>query len=563
MNQRESIAVRIGSLPSDRRSLLKAVGVGAAGIAGMPLLAACTAQNAPAGASGTPSASLLPAPEPQVKPLLDQQKVNFALAKLDGIVQGAMESTGIPGVAVAVVYRDQMVYAKGFGVRESGKPETVDADTVFQVASVSKPLASTVAAVAVGRKAISWTDPVINHSPGFALKDPYVTRNATMADLLSHQGGLHTGAGDLLEDLGFDQAYILSHLKQQPLDSFRASYNYSNFGYTAGALAAADAMKLPWADLAEEVLFKPLGMTSTSYRHADYQKAPNRALIHVPAGDKTWVAKYSRDADAEAPAGGASSTVHDLARWIRLQLANGRLEGKEVIAPDALSVTHVPHAVSGPPATPAARTRFYGLGWNVSYDDHARLSLGHSGAFDLGAATAVSLLPGEQLGIVALTNGRPQGIPEAICASFLDTAQNGAPTVDWFGFTAGVFQKIDEAEKPKVDYSQAPQRVQAARGNDFYVGKYANSYYGQLNVAVESGVLTLELGPAGRTTKFPLKHFDGDTFSFESIGENANGLAGAIFDPGADGATPGADGTASSVRLDFYDQTGLGTFTRG
>ena len=316
-------------------------------------------------------------------------------------------------------------------------------------------------------------------------------------------------------------------------------------------------MKLPWADLAEEVLFKPLGMTSTSYRHADYQKASNRALIHVPAGNKTWVAKYSRDADAEAPAGGASSTVHDLARWIRLQLANGRFEGKEVIAPDALGVTHVPHAVSGPPATPAARTRFYGLGWNVSYDDHARLSLGHSGAFNLGAATAVSLLPGEQLGIVALTNGRPQGIPEAICAAFLDTAQNGAPTVDWLGFTAGVFQKIDEAEKPKVDYSQAPPRVEPARGNDFYVGKYANSYYGQLNVAVESGVLTLELGPAGRTTKFPLKHFDGDTFSFESIGENANGLAGAIFAPGADAAAPApaerrrASGSISTIRPDW------------
>ncbi|SDL92520.1 CubicO group peptidase, beta-lactamase class C family [Arthrobacter sp. ov407] len=566
MNQREYIAMKIGSLPSDRRSLLKAVGVGAVGIAGMPMLAACTTQSAPAGAgssdpgaSGTPSASLLPAPEPQVKPLLDQQKVNDALAKLDGMVQSAMESTGVPGVAVAVVYRDQMLYAKGFGVRESGKPETVDADTVFQLASVSKPLASTVAAVAVGRKAISWTEPVINHSPGFALKDPYVTRNATAADLLSHQGGLKTGAGDLLEDLGFDQSYILSHLNQQPLDFFRSSYNYSNFGYTAGALAVADAMKLPWADLAEEVLFKPLGMTSTSYRHADYQKASNRALIHVPAGNKTWVAKYSRDADAEAPAGGASSSVHDLARWIRLQLANGSFEGKEVIDPDALGVTHVPHAVSGPPPTPAARTRFYGLGWNVSYDDHARLSLGHSGAFNLGAATAVSLLPGEQLGIVALTNGRPQGIPEAICAAFLDTAQNGAPTVDWLGFTAGVFQKIDEAEKPKVDYSKTPPRVEPARGNDFYVGSYANSYYGPLSVAVESGVLSLELGPAGRTTKFALKHFDGNTFSFESIGENANGLAGAIFAPGADGA----GGTASSVRLDFYDQTGLGTFTRG
>jgi CubicO group peptidase (beta-lactamase class C family) len=565
MNQREYIAARISSLPSDRRSLLKAFGVGASGIVGIPLLAACTAQSTAAsdpGTVGTPSASLLPVPEPQVKPLLDQQKVNDALAKLDGIVQSAMENTGVPGVAVAVVYKDQMVYSKGFGVRESGRPETVDADTVFQLASVSKPLASTVAAVAVGRKAISWTDPVINHSPGFALIDPFVTRNATVADLLSHQSGLRTGAGDLLEDLGFDQSYILSHLNQQPLDSFRASYNYSNFGYTAGAQAVADAMKMRWADLAEDVLFKPLGMGSTSYRHADYQKAPNRALIHVPAGNKTWVAKYSRDADAEAPAGGASSSVHDLARWIRLQLANGSFEGTEVSAPDTLGVTHVPHVVSGLPPTPGARSRFYGLGWNVSYDDHARLMLGHSGAFNLGAATAVSLLPGEQLGIVALTNGRPQGIPEAICAAFLDTAQNGSPTVDWLGFTAGAFQKIDEAEKPTVDYSQAPPQAEPARGNDFYIGTYANSYYGPLSVAVGSGVLTLELGPAGRTTTFPLKHYDGDTFSFESIGENGNGPAGAIF-AASGAAAPVTDARAPSVRLDFYDQTGLGTFTRG
>lgn len=548
----------INSLPSDRRSLLKVVGIGVAGIAGMPLMAACTAQNERAsasGASGTPSASLLPAPEQQVKPLLDQQKVNDAVAKLDAMVQGAMEATGVPGIAVAVVYRDQVVYAKGFGVREVGKPETIDQDTVFQLASVSKPLASTVAAVAVGRKVISWTDPVIKHSPGFSLKDPYVTENATMADLLSHQGGLRTGAGDLLEDLGFDQSYILNHLNEQPLDSFRASYNYSNFGYTSGAKAAADAMKMPWEDLADDVLFKPLGMTSTSYRHADYAKAPNRALIHIPAGNKTWVAKYNRDADAEAPAGGASSSVQDLARWIRLQLANGSFGGTQVVDPDALGVTHIPHAVSGPPATPGARTRFYGLGWNVSYDDHARLLLGHSGAFNLGAATAVSMLPGEQMGIVALTNGRPQGIPEAICAAFLDAAQNGAPTVDWLGFTAGVFQKIDESEKPKVDYAQVPGQPRPARGNDFYTGSYTNSYYGPLKVTVENGGLSMELGPAGRTTTFPLKHYAGDTFSFESIGENGNGPAGAIFAAGASAAAP-------SVRLDFYDQTGLGTFTR-
>jgi CubicO group peptidase (beta-lactamase class C family) len=557
VNPEEIAVTRISSASPDRRSLLKVMGVGAAGMAGAPLLAACTSQGEPRSGPGqpSPSASLLPAPEPQVKPLLDQQKVNDALARLDGMVQAAMESTGVPGIAAAVVYRDQVVYAKGFGVREAGKTEPVDADTVFQLASVSKPLASTVAAGAVGRKAIGWKDPVISHSPNFSLNDPFVTRNATVADLLSHQGGLRTGSGDLLEDLGFDRPYILGHLNQQPLDSFRSSYNYSNFGYTAGAQAVADAMKMSWEDLADELLFRPLGMTSTSYRHADYQKAPNRALIHVPAGNRTWVARYNRDADAEAPAGGASSSVRDLARWLRLQLANGSYDGTQVIDAEALAVTHVPHAVSGPPGTPGARTRFYGLGWNVSYDDHARLMLGHSGAFNLGAATAVSLLPGEQLGIVVLTNGWPQGIPEALCAGFLDTAQNGAPTVDWLSFTAGAFQHIHDAEKPAVDYSKAPDRTQPARANSFYTGTYANSYYGPITVAEEGGALDLNMGPAGKTTTFRLAHFDADTFSFNSVGENGNGLAGAIF-------TPGAGGTASSVRLDFYDPTGLGTFTR-
>ncbi|MFD1212633.1 serine hydrolase, partial [Arthrobacter sp. GCM10027362] len=502
------------------------------------------------------AASLLPAPPPHVPPLLDRRKVDVALAGLDGSVNHAMETTGVPGIAVAVVYRDRVLYSRGFGVRKAGRPETVDADTVFQLASVSKPLASTVVAGVVGRKKAAWADPVIRHNPKFALKDPYVTRHATFEDLMSHRSGLHTGAGDLLEDLGFDRSYILAHLDRQPLDPFRSSYNYSNFGYTEGGQAAADAMGVPWEDLAEEILFKPLGMEASTYRHADYEKAVNKALIHVPVGNRKWEAKYVRDADAEAPAGGASSSVRDLARWIRLQLGNGRYEGRQVIDEDALLATHAPQMIMGPPATPLARARFYGLGWNVSYDDQARLQLGHSGAFNLGAATSVLLLPGEQLGIVVLTNGRPQGIPEAIGAEFFDTAQHGTPTVDWLAFTAEVFRQMDEADKPEVDYSKRPAHPRPARANSAYTGGYANPYYGPLAVAEDNGALAMRLGPEDKPTTFGLTHFDGDTFSFETIGENANGLAGAIFEVGN-------GGRASGVRLDYYDQTGLGTFTRG
>jgi CubicO group peptidase (beta-lactamase class C family) len=534
----------------NRRMVLKTAGVGAVGL---PFLTACS--GAPARVAAPAPASLLPAPPGQVPPLLDRAKVDNALARLDGFVQGAMESTGLPGMAVAVVYRDEVLYSKGFGVREVGKPEKITPDTVFQVASVSKPLASTVVAGVVGQKVIKWTDPVIEHNKDFALNDEYVTRNATFADLMSHRGGLRTGSGDLLEDLGFDRDYILSHLNQQPLDTFRSSYNYSNFGFTEGGQAAADAMNTAWEDLADEILFRKLGMSASSYRLFDYERAADRAVLHVPVGNREWAAKYRRDPDAEAPAGGASSSVRDMSQWLRLQLGNGEYEGRPVIDSAALQTTHVPHAVSGPASAPAARSRFYGLGWNVSYDDQGRVSLGHSGAFDLGAATAVSMLPGEQLAIVALTNGRPQGIPEAVNADFMDTAQHGSPTVDWLAFTAAIFKQQDEADKPEVDYTKAPASPVPAGPNSAYRGTYDNPYYGPLVVFEQDGHLAMRMGPAAHPTTFPLTHFDGDTFSFETIGENGNGLAGAIF------AAPGT-GPSPSVTLDFYDRTGLGTFTR-
>jgi CubicO group peptidase (beta-lactamase class C family) len=542
-----------GSVFPNRRTLLKTAGIGVAGAAGLPLL------SAPAGTAAEPlpaaPGSLLPAPPGQVAPLLDRVKVDIALARLDEFIQDAMESTGLPGMAVAVVYRDEVVYSKGFGVREVGKPGGITPDTVFQVASVSKPLASTVVAGIVGQDVIEWTDPVIQHNKRFALNDDYVTRNATFADLMSHRSGLRTSSGDLLEDLGFDRAYILSHLNQQPLDTFRSSYNYSNFGFTEAGQAAADAMKTTWEDLADEILFRKLGMSASSYRNSDYEGASNKARLHVPIGNKEWAAKYRRYPDAEAPAGGASSSVRDLAQWLRLQLGNGSYEGKPVIDAAALQTTHVPHAFSVPASAPAARSRFYGLGWNVSYDDQARVQLGHSGAFNLGAATAVSMLPGEQLAIVALTNGRPQGIPEAINADFMDTAQHGRPTVDWLPFISGIFRQQDEAGKPAVDYTKVPANPLPAKPNSAYTGTYGNSYFGPLVVFEEGGKLAMRMGPAGSPTTFPLTHFNGDTFSFETIGENGNGLAGAIFAGASGGSSP-------SVTLDFYNRTGLGTFTR-
>ncbi|MDX3546842.1 serine hydrolase [Streptomyces europaeiscabiei] len=504
---------------------------------------------------GTASA----APPPQPPPQLTQEDVDRAVDAVDGIVERGMDRTGVPGVAVAVVYKDRVVHLDGYGKRHVGQDGRVDPDTVFQLASLSKPLASTVVAGAVGDKTVDWDDPVAEHLPGFALKDPWVTGHVTVADLFSHRSGLPDHAGDLLEDLGYDREYILDHLRLEPLTPFRASYAYTNFGVTAASQAVADAAGTTWEKLAEDTLYKPAGMDATSSRFSDYEGANNKAFAHVPGdgaesgntGD--WEARHVRDADAQSPAGGASSTVRDLSLWLRLQLANGELDGDRIIAADPLERTHLPEIVSTPPPAPAGRAGFYGLGWNVSYDDLGRLRLSHSGAFALGANTNVTMVPGEQLGIAVLTNGAPVGLADAVSLDFLDTAQHGKSTEDWLDLAGRLYEQETQESRSPTDYSKPPDDASDARADSTYTGTYANPYFGPLTVTETNGDLTMRLGPKPMT--FRLTHYAGDTFHFETVGENASGPSGVTF-------KGDENGRATSVTIEAFDESGLGTFRR-
>jgi CubicO group peptidase (beta-lactamase class C family) len=124
--------------------------------------------------------------------------------------------------------------------------------------------------------------------------------------------------------------------------------------------------------------------------------------------------------------------VRDLVQWLRLQLNDGLVDGQQVVDAVALAETHRPQMISRPPRDPATdRAGFYGLGWGVTYDGQGQVMLGHSGGFNLGAATGVSLLPAEKLGIVVLTNGSPIGVPETVALSFLDLVRVGAVQQDY------------------------------------------------------------------------------------------------------------------------------------
>jgi CubicO group peptidase (beta-lactamase class C family) len=531
---------------------------GAALATGVLLPESATAAPSPSSppASGGPSPSpsgsgLAAAPTSVAAPILTDAQVRTAIDGLDSLVATTMQRTGIPGMAVAVVYKDQVPYLKGFGIRRVGSPDKVDTNTVFQLASLSKPVASTVVAGLVGDDVVAWDGATVKYDPTFALHNAYVTDNASLADLFSHRSGLPDHFGDLLESLGYDRTYILEHLRAAPLGPFRISYAYTNFGLTAAAVAAAKAAGKSWEDVSQTRLYTPAGMTSTSSRFADFEAAKNRVYTHVRSGSQ-WAPTFVRDPDAQTPAGGASSTIADMSRFVRLQLANGELDGKRIIDETALSATHTPQVISNPPRQPNARPGFYGLGWNVSFDAYGRLSLSHSGAFELGAATAVNLWPTEQLGIVALTNAAPIGAAETITATFLDVAQHGHPTIDWVPLLTKAFEDISNEGRSDTDYAHPPAGAKAAQAPSTYTGTYANSFFGPMKVTVTGTKLDMALGPKNMT--FALHHFDGDTFFYETTGENATGPSGVTFTV--------SDGHATKVTVEDLNHNGLGTFTR-
>lgn len=511
---------------------------------------ALTACTAPA-ATG-PSAVTFPIPSQDVVALAPDA-IEKAIEELPAIVERALEATGVPGAAVAVVQGDELVYSGGFGIKEIGSDEPIDPETVFQIASLSKPVGATVIAAQMGEGSeISWDTRVIELMPDFALEDPWVTEHLTIGDLYAHRSGLSRAAGDDLEDIGWDRAYVLDHLDLQPLNPFRTSYGYANFGITAGAEAVAEGVGVDWETLSAQSLYEPLGMTSTSSRYEDYLAAENRATIHAIV-DGEFQPLYARDADPQSPAGGVSSNVLDLAKWMSLLLAEGQYGGEQVVDAAALQSAMTAQIISGHAAVPDMRVAQYGYGFGSGVGPTGRVTASHSGAFTLGTATNFQVVPELDLGIVVLTNGGPVGVPEAITAEFLSFVQFGEATRDWLTDYAGAMAGYYE---PAGDLAgqDRPAGTTEAVDLERFVGDYANDYFGTASVALEDGGLIVRLGPDGGY-ELPLEAWDGDVFAFVPTGEN-----------GPDGSRSSAtfsevDGVMT-LRLEFFDAHGLGTFTR-
>ena len=251
---------------------------------------------------------------------ISDEKLTAALQGLDELARKTIETGGVPGLAIAVVYNNRVVHLKGFGRREAGRPDLVDTDTVFSSSPLYRSrVSATVVAALVSEGVVGWDTRISGLDPSFRLHDAYPTAEVTVRDLFNHRSGLPGQAGNELEEMGCDQAEILRRMRLvAPSSSFRAGYSYSNFGLTEGAVAAAR----PTARLGRRRRRK----TISAARHGSDQfalcrlppaKQPRRAACQA---GRSLGGKVKRDPDPPSPAGGISSNARDLAQWVRLEL---------------------------------------------------------------------------------------------------------------------------------------------------------------------------------------------------------------------------------------------------
>lgn len=440
---------------------------------------------------------------------LSAQRRADPLRGLDQYIEQAMRDWNVPGLAIAIVKDDSVVYAKGFGVREIGKPGRVDQNTVFAVASNTKAFTATAVTMLAVENKLGLNDPVTRHLPDWQLSDPWATREATIRDLLTHRMGYLTWQGDLVwYGSTYDRAEVIRRMRYlKPATSFRTAYGYSNYGFLTAGEIVARISGMSWDDFIRSRLFEPLGMIRTNTSVTRLAGMDNVAMPHTRIDDSIVVVPY-RNVDNAAGAAAINSSVADMTRWIRLQLANGAWQGHQLVDSTAIRLTRTPQFTL--PIGSWSRANFpsthfssYGLGFFLR-DYRGRLLVMHDGGMD-GMLSQLGMLPEDHLGVIILTNYDDQSLFQALLFRVLDLYL-GTPVTDW----SRVFYERDRgspAEEPAAPIAGTRPSLDLVG----YAGTYSNPLSGSAEVRVDGGHLTIALLAHPRLTG-PLEHWQYDTF---------------------------------------------------
>jgi len=452
--------------------------------------------------------------------LLAQSAPSAAPSDLDTYVANSMKTFEVPGMAVAIVKDGKILVTKGYGVCKLGDPTAVDEFTMFAIGSNTKAFTTAALATLIDEGKLSWDDHVYERLPGFVMYDAYVSHEMTIRDLLTHRSGMGLGEGDLLfwPHSTYTRDDIIHKLRfMKPASSFRSRYAYDNLLYmTAGQIIPA-VTGTSWDDYIRQRIFAPLGMKHSTVSSKDFKPGDDYASPHSRVDGKLQVIPLE-DLDNVGPAGSINSCAADMAKWVQLQLNQGKFSDRdghlftEPRSREMWSAQTILPIGDPPPTLVTLKAKFgaYALGWGLR-DYRGRKLVGHTGGV-AGFVSRVMLVPEEKLGIVILTNAEEGGAFDAILYHVLDYYFQAPPT-DWI---ANFKARKDEDEK---DAAEAMKKAEASRAANSkpslplekYAGAYNDAWYGPISIRYENGGLVISFdhtpGMVG-----DLQHWQYDTF---------------------------------------------------
>jgi len=431
-----------------------------------------------------------------------------ALEGIDPVIEQALVDFGIPGLAVAVVADDQLVFARGYGKRDVEHDLAVTTETLFAIGSTSKAFTAFILGTLVDEGKLDWDTPVIEYLPDFRMYDAYATQHLKVRDLLIHSSGLPRhdmswyGADATREELYQRLAYL------EPTRDLGEEFQYQNLMVMTAGYLAERITGESWEDLVRTRIFNPLEMSRTNFSvetsrgdddHAEPYNVDKRAAKHIPF----------RNIDAVGPAGSINSSVGEMSQWLRLQLGGGEIDGERLIEQDTLRQMHTPHmAISSYPSSQRVLTLGYGMGWAIeSHRGHFLVQ--HGGGID-GFISWVALLPLENFGVVVYTNGAGMNpLPTAVARTIIDRILG----LEDGGYLTRSLEAVTKAEEAaaEAEAEEGAGRVADTAPShplEDYAGKYTHPGYSQVEITLEDE--RLHIAYNGMTA--PLAHWHYDTF---------------------------------------------------
>lgn len=418
----------------------------------------------------------------------------FISDSLDSYITREMHQWNIPGVAVSVVKDGKIIFMKGFGERDVTKPDKVDENTLFMIASNIKAYTATAICLLDYEKRLSLNDEITKWMPDFKLNDDLSTREVTIRDMLCHRIGFQTFQSDFLNwGCNLSRKEVITNMRNvKPEYSFRSRYGYCNACFVTAGEIIPIVTDTSWDDFLKFNIFQPLLMNRTTTKQSGIINDNNAAKPYTIFNGKLTVLDYD-SLDNLGPCGSINSCVKDVSNWIIMQLDSGRFGGKQIIPFSALKKTRSSNTIINDPNDPKFKSKHfntYGLGWFLE-DYEGRKIISHDGGAD-GFVTNTTFIPEENFGFCILTNTDANVFFYALRDQLIDAAFN-VPYRNlseiYFSNNKKNVSKQDSAIKDLWEKAAKNPKPDLDLKN--YAGKYSNEVYGEIEIKSENNKLNI------------------------------------------------------------------------